>query len=169
MKVLDEASVASFRQRAEARGPDIFKFIFSVRRYGVIFSLLCSRRNGVGLETTMPKKRAKKSRSPLPKKVTSKAAFVRSFPTVTPAKEVVAKARSQGIHLTDAYVYNVRATSRAGRKSPGGSATKNKTKRRTIKVGRRRGAEDLLRAVAAEMGLTRAIAVLQAEHNRVRS
>jgi hypothetical protein len=127
----------------------------------------------------MPKKSARKSPAPLPKKVTSKAAFVRSFPTVTPAKEVVAKAKSQGIHLTDAYVYNVRATSRAGKKSFNGSSTKNKnknknksrskTKRLTLKVGRGRSAEDLLRLVAAQLGIARAIAVLQAEHARVAS
>jgi hypothetical protein len=134
--------------------------------YGVVFSQLCSRPNGVGLETTMPKKSTKKSRSRSPKKVTSKAAFVRSFPTATPAKEVVAEGKSQGIHLTDAYVYNVRATSRAGQKSSSDSATKTKTKRLTLRVARR--AEARLRAVAAELGLARAIAVLQAERKRAR-
>lgn len=40
----------------------------------------------------------------------SKAGFVRSLPPKTPAKEVVAKAKAKGIKLTEAYVYNVRAT-----------------------------------------------------------
>ena len=120
----------------------------------------------------MPKKTSKKRRSSLPKKVISKAAFVRSFPAVTPAKEVVAQGKSRGIHLTDAYVYNVRATFRAGQKSSRGSASKAKAKAKTknkrlsLKVGRR--AEDRLRALAAELGLARAIAVLQAERDRVR-
>lgn len=113
----------------------------------------------------MPKKSARKNSSPLSRKLTSKAALVRSFPAATPAKEVVAKARSRGIHLTDAYVYNVRATSRAGKKS----SVRSATKRLTPKGGRGRAAEDLLRAVAAvELGLARAIAVLQAEHARMR-
>lgn len=117
----------------------------------------------------MSKKSAKKMASPILKKGMSKAAFVRCFPNTTPAKEVVARARSQGLHLTDAYVYNVRATSKkAGRKSPKRALPKRKTNALTIKVGRGRKAEDLLRAVAAELGLVRAIAVLQAEHARVR-
>lgn len=103
---------------------------------------------------------------PAGKKKLSKAAFVRSLPSTTPAKEVVAKAKAQGMVLSDAYVYNVRATSktrkaggRGGRRGPapaslGGSGTRN--------------AEDLLRAVASELGLARAISVLQAEHSRVR-
>jgi hypothetical protein len=115
----------------------------------------------------MPKKKAKGSQHSSKVKI-SKAAFVRSLPSSTPAKEVVAKAKSQGITLTDAYVYNVRATSKAGK----GKSTKRKAtgggRSLTVKVGGARGAEDLLRAVAAELGLARAIAVLEAEHARVR-
>ncbi len=103
------------------------------------------------------------------KKIVSKAAFVRSLPRVTPAKEVVAKAKLQGISLTDAYVYNVRATSKAGKKSSKRiSSKRGKRGPLTLKVGGRRGAEDLLRAVASALGLVRAIAVLQTEHARVR-
>jgi hypothetical protein len=123
----------------------------------------------------MPKKSAKKSPShavkPSAKHKTSKAAFVRSLPTSTPAKEVVAKAKSQGITLTDAYVYNVRATSKAGKgkkKSSKRGASSAKRRPLTVKVSGGRGAEDLLRAVAAELGLARAIAVLETEHARVR-
>ncbi|MEO7109144.1 MAG: hypothetical protein ABI183_01795 [Polyangiaceae bacterium] len=111
----------------------------------------------------MRKKRAKKTTTG-GKKIVSKAAYVRSFPVVMPAKEVVANAKSQGVQLTDAYVYNVRATSRAGQKSSNDSATKDKPKRLTLKTKRR--AEDRLLAVATELGLARAIAVLQAEHER---
>jgi hypothetical protein len=114
----------------------------------------------------MTKKSA--SPSPLLKKGMSKAAFVRCFPNATPAKEVVAKARSQGLQLTDAYVYNVRATSKARRNPPTRSVRKRKADRLILKVGRGRKAEDLLRAVAAKLGLARAIAVLKAEHARVR-
>jgi hypothetical protein len=165
MKVLDEASVASSRQRARAPGTDIY-FIF-------LWPVLWEP-----LEIPMPKKSAKKSHSqsakpsvkPSAKHKISKAAFVRSLPTSTPAKEVVAKAKSQGITLTDAYVYNVRATSKAGKGKRSSKRGSSSTKRRsvTVKVGGGRGAEDLLRAVAAELGLARAIAVLETEHARVR-
>jgi hypothetical protein len=118
----------------------------------------------------MPKKSATtKSPSPSVKAIVSKAAFVRSLPLATPAKDVVAKAKLQGIALTDAYVYNVRATWKARKKSSKRTGSKpGKRKPLTLKVGGRRGAEDLLRAVAAELGLVRAIAVLKAEHARVR-
>lgn len=108
----------------------------------------------------MPKT-AKKSRK------TSKAAFVRSFPSSTPAKEVVAKAKAAGITLSDAYVYNVRATSKT-RKAGAGTRGPRRGPAPTVNVGGGRGAEELLRAVAAELGLARAIGVLQAEHSRVR-
>lgn len=120
----------------------------------------------------MPKKKAKKSRVSSAKKPISKAAFVRSLPAATSAKDVIAKAKSVGIALTQAYVYNVRATSRAG-----AQLGKGRTQRRAgvrhrngkgHKVRTSRGAEDRLRDVAAELGLARAIAVLQAEHARVR-
>jgi hypothetical protein len=119
----------------------------------------------------MPKKSAKKSPSPSAKNKTSKAAFVRSFPVSMPAKEVVAKAKSQGITLTDAYVYNVRATSKAAKGKAAKRESTNGSRGRGaagVKMRGGRGAEDVLRAVAAELGLARAIAVLEAEHARVR-
>ncbi len=109
----------------------------------------------------MPKT-AKKSRK------TSKAAFVRSFPSSTPAKEVVAKAKAAGIALSDAYVYNVRATSKTKKSGGGGARGPRRGPAPTVHVTGGRGAEDLLRAVASELGLARAIGVLQAEHSRVR-
>jgi hypothetical protein len=111
----------------------------------------------------MRRKRTKKSVSPTLAKGMSKAAFVRSFPTITPAKEVVAKAKSQGIQLTDAYVYNVRATSKVVKKS----AAKKKRSRTNTKVARAGSPEERLRAAAAELGLARAISLLRAEHARL--
>jgi hypothetical protein len=95
----------------------------------------------------------------------NKSALVRSLPVEMPAKEVVEKAKAQGVRLSVAYVYSIRnAAKRAG------STT-------APRVGRPRGAaasraptsrvEDLLRAVAAELGLSRAIALLQAEQQKV--
>ena len=122
----------------------------------------------------MPKKSTKKTLSHSTKAKISKAAFVRSIAPSTPAKEVVAKAKAQGITLTDAYVYNVRATWRATKTAPTKPALrqpKSSTAKRgpvTVRLSGARGVEDLLRAVAAELGLVRAIDVLEAEHRRVR-
>jgi hypothetical protein len=119
----------------------------------------------------MPKKNAKRGTASAKVKI-SKAAFVRSLPTSMSAKEVVAKAKALGITLTDAYVYNVRATSKAGkakssrRVSTGSRSRKGRTI--TVRLSGARAAEDLLRAVAAELGLARAIAVLEADHARIR-
>ncbi len=103
----------------------------------------------------------------MPKKSTtarkSKAAFVRDLPPNTPAKDVVAKAKAAGMVLSEGYVYNIRATSKAK-----GKRDKVVTGLPT-RAGRGGGnAEDLLRAVAAELGLSRAIGILQGEQARVR-
>jgi hypothetical protein len=92
------------------------------------------------------------------KKKPSKAAFVRSLPATTPAKDVVAKAKAAGLSLTEPYVYNVRATSKAkksGTRGPGRPAASQNV-------------ESLLRAVASNLGLARSLEILQAEHDRVR-
>jgi hypothetical protein len=95
------------------------------------------------------------------KKKQSKAAFVRSLPTTTPAKDVVAKAKAAGLSLSEPYVYNVRATSkRASGKSSGGA--------RRGRPSVHQSAENLLRAVAANIGLAQSLQILQAEHDRVR-
>jgi hypothetical protein len=97
------------------------------------------------------------------KKKVSKAAFVRSLPANTPAKDVVSKAKALGMDLSEPYVYNVRATTKASsRKRNGGRGVSH-----AVRGVGGRSAEELLRAVAAELGLARAIGVLQAEHDRV--
>ena len=104
----------------------------------------------------------------------SKAGFVRSLPANTPAKEVVAKGKAAGIALSEAYVYNVRSTSKAsksgGRKSrvvTAGRGPGRPPKAAATHTVHGRGAEELLIAVAAELGLVRAIGILQTEHERV--
>lgn len=110
------------------------------------------------------------------KPVKSKAAFVRSLPLSTPAKEVIAQAKAAGISITETHVYGVRAAERAKRKS---AAQKGASKPPAVsapivslpssapKVGTK--AEALLKAVAAEIGLGHAIEVLQNERARVRA
>jgi hypothetical protein len=103
--------------------------------------------------------------------ILSKADFVRSHANLSP-KEIVAKGKADGVKIAESYVYNVRAYDRA------------KTKSKVTKYARRRvaarkapaiarpittktSAEDLLKAVGAELGLARAIEILQAERARV--
>lgn len=106
------------------------------------------------------------------KKMT-KADFVRSLPATTPAKEVVAKAKEAGIALTDMYVYNVRSTSKASAKKSNGQEPGSRavtSARGPHKAAVATGSvEELLKAIAAEIGLGRAIAVLQGERDRVRA
>jgi outer membrane receptor for Fe3+-dicitrate len=103
---------------------------------------------------------------------TTKADFVRKLPTASP-KEIIARAKAEGIKINLDYVYKVRSSSKAGK-------AKTKTETR-VATPRRKGvavarpiatassAEDLLRAVAAEIGLARAMEILAAERARVRA
>jgi hypothetical protein len=103
-------------------------------------------------------------------KRTTKADFVRSLPATTPAKEVVAKAKEAGMALTDMYVYNVRSTSKASAKKGNGLKAPGKAIPHVVhKASTGEPAEDLLKAIAAEIGLARAMTVLQAERDRVRA
>jgi len=112
------------------------------------------------LQTMAAKKNPKTAATTKP---TSKAAFVRAYANLS-AREIVAKAKEQGIKMGEPYVYNVRAYAKT-------------------KLGRRKGtrrghavtrpitttsaAESLLTALAAEIGLARAIEILQGERARV--
>ncbi len=105
----------------------------------------------------------------------SKAEFVRSFASTTPPKEIVQKAKAAGIKLGTAYVYNVWTRDKAGSRKKK-SAVRPLPSRVTSANGARpspapasAGAEGLLKAVAAEVGLARAIELLQGERDRVQS
>ena len=111
---------------------------------------------------------AKKSKNSNKGRPTSKAAFVRSLAASTPAKEVVAKAKERGMKLTESYVYNVRGAAKVARRKRAGSLRSALVPRPVANAGRRTlSTEDLLRAVGAELGLTRAIELLHAERARV--
>jgi hypothetical protein len=98
----------------------------------------------------------------------SKAAFVRSLPATTPAKEVVAKAKERSMTLTESYVYNVRGAAKVARRKRAGSLRAAVAARAaTLPAKGKLSPEDLLRAIGAEIGLTRAIEVLQGERARV--
>jgi hypothetical protein len=123
------------------------------------------------------KKGAAKKGPPTPKTVisrsavtVSKADFVRARSHLSP-KEVVEDAKGAGIKFDVTYVYNVRGADKA-------AAKKKRASRKTSTLAVTNGigpsitatatsAEDLLRAAAAEVGLGRAIELLQGERARV--
>jgi hypothetical protein len=103
----------------------------------------------------------------------NKADFVRLHPLLTP-RDIVAKARAAGISIGVHYVYNVRAQG----KGPAAKApvpTKPAAPRPVAAVhaavhsSTDARLESLLKDVAAEMGLKRALEVLEAERARVRA
>jgi hypothetical protein len=96
----------------------------------------------------------------------SKAGFVRAQSANLTAREVVDEGKAVGITLTTTYVYNVRGKSK-GRKAKARPAARNAAPRAT-NGARAGGAEDVLRALAAEIGLARAIALLEDERRSVR-
>jgi hypothetical protein len=107
----------------------------------------------------------KKKAGTIAKKV-NKSAFVRNLPQDMPAKEVVDRAKSEGMKISVAYVYSIRTAAKAGaRRAAGGLPG-----RALRSIGGANGrVEELLRAVAAELGLSRAIGLLQAEQAKVRA
>jgi hypothetical protein len=99
----------------------------------------------------------------------SKAAFVRGLPASTPAKDVVKLAKAAGILLGISYVYNIRGAAKMARKR---AAAKSPAVRTVMNGGAPRvsaSAENLLKAVAAEIGLGPAIDILHSERARVRA
>jgi len=128
----------------------------------------------------MTKRTAKVKKAPMVTKTgtpsnaaatTSKAAFVRARTHLSP-KEIVEDAQAAGIKLNVGYVYNVRGAAKAtSKKTVTKQAARRTTKRTapsvTLPITTPSKAEDLLRAVAAEIGLARAIEVLMAQRAQV--
>jgi hypothetical protein len=101
----------------------------------------------------------------------SKAAFVRGLPASTPASEVVRQAKAAGIKIGISYIYNIRGAAkmkakrkRATAKSPAAAPLTNGGGSRVSA-----SAENLLKAVAAEIGLGRSIELLHDERGWVHS
>jgi hypothetical protein len=127
------------------------------------------------------KGRAKKSRAPRTVEAATgasaqpgqtKADFVRAHPGLSPV-EIVAKAKEEGVALEVGYVYNVRTSDNRARKN---KAPAQKAIARPAVDGPVRpsapatdAAETLLKAFAAEVGLGRAIAILESERARLRA
>jgi hypothetical protein len=97
----------------------------------------------------------------------SKAAFVRTRAHLSP-REIVEDAKVAGIDLDVGYVYNVRGAARA-------KSMVAKQAARVVRVVDAAApvttakAEDLLKALGAELGLGRAIEILQGERAKVRA
>ena len=100
----------------------------------------------------------------------SKAAFVRSLPASTPAKDVAKLAKTAGIRLDVRYVYNVRGAAKMKAKKNRAAAkvtTSTPTSLNGDAPSVNTNAEALLKAVAAEIGLGNAIEILSGERARV--
>jgi hypothetical protein len=104
----------------------------------------------------------------------SKAAFIRSLPTSMPAKDVVANAKAAGltIHLNQVYKVRGRAKATTHTKVTKLAARRATRPRKGASVSRpiatMLSAEDLLRALGAEIGLGRAVGILAEERARLR-
>jgi hypothetical protein len=104
---------------------------------------------------------------------TSKAEFVRARAHLSP-KEIVEDAKAAGMKFGVHYVYSVRGASKQRgvvKTMPAKVAARRAVARQAAPIARpittAAKAEDLLRAVASEVGLGRAIEVLEAERARV--
>jgi hypothetical protein len=112
-----------------------------------------------------------------PAKIRSKADFVRAYPSLAP-REIVEKAKTEGVKFDVAYVYRIRAMDKTARKGKRAAARETISTTATVNgpasvtsvVARPSSSpEDLLRAVAAEIGLGRAVEILAGERARTRA
>jgi hypothetical protein len=107
----------------------------------------------------------------------SKADFVRARAHLSP-KEIVEDAKTEGVKFDVAYIYRVRGLDKAARKKKRAvakittstpTAVNGAVPSVTSPAKPASSTEDLLRAVAAELGLGRAVAILEGERARVRT
>jgi hypothetical protein len=94
---------------------------------------------------------------------------VRAHGNLSP-KEIIAKAKAEGIKLGVSYVYNVRGADKMAAKKRGAKRSAPAVASPVlVKHAASSNVESLLRAVGAELGLAHAIAVLHEERARVRA
>jgi hypothetical protein len=106
----------------------------------------------------------------------SKATFIHSLLPSIPVNEVVARARAQGLDITQGYVRWVRWQSRsaAKKRAPKAPASPTKPSAPSAPVaakvhGTPSKAESLLKALGAELGWGRALEILAGERARVKA
>ncbi|MGA3121683.1 MAG: hypothetical protein ABSF69_13035 [Polyangiaceae bacterium] len=159
-------SAAEIVDKAKAQGIDL--------RPGLVYEV---RRTAKAVKAVAPKKRATPAKKTSTAAIAttkpaigSKAAFVRSHANLSPS-EIVGRAKAAGIRLEVGYVYNIRSADKTA-----AAKTKAPAKRPSLKVvaptAIRPGSttaspEDLLKVVAAEIGLGRAIELLLGDRARV--
>jgi len=112
----------------------------------------------------MPRKTAAKSTAP---KKQTKTAYVMSLPRTLSAKEVVAKGKAAGISLSDAHVYAIRSDAKKRKAKARGTATPKKSAYATHNThGVSEGDIEVLRNLAAKIGVPRVLSILEAERER---
>ena len=99
--------------------------------------------------------------------------FILGLPRTLSAKEVLSKAKANGLATSESNVHRVRRL-HGGKKATAKSAPAAAKPSHVIRVkaktnGVHSSAEDLLRAVAAELGLGHALEILQSQRARVRA
>jgi hypothetical protein len=102
-------------------------------------------------------------------KALSKSDFIRSVPATMPAKEVVARAKAAGVKLDIQYVYRLGTRSNATRRKVAVARPAPGVVAKAKPNGFHASTEDLLRAVAAELGLGNALEILQSQRAQVRA
>jgi hypothetical protein len=98
----------------------------------------------------------------MPKRTHNKSEFVRSLPAEMSAKDVVAKAKEEGLTLTEAYVHTIRSAAKRKEGKPGrapraaAAATESRGSSRA-----NTGAEAQLMALVIEHGLPQVQEILR--------
>lgn len=161
-------SAAQVVEKAKAEGIDLRAgLVYEVRRTDKARKTLPSKQSlpaakkGTSRSTSAAPNRADAKARP----TASKAAFVRAHANLSP-KEIVERAKAENIKLDVGYVYNVRSSNRASQRSAR-RAPERPITTAPESVGATSRVETLLKAVAAEVGLGRAIELLQAERAKI--
>lgn len=108
-------------------------------------------------------------------KTPNKSDFIRAQPASLSVAEVIAKGKAEGIEIGSSLVYMVRGRSPGKAKTGTAKVTTstatavNGTAASVTLPAASSSAEDLLRAIAAELGLARAVEILAGERARVRA
>ena len=95
--------------------------------------------------------------------------FILSLPRDLPAKQVMAAAKAKGLKATESNIYRVRRLGTPKQRPAPSAPTGRGSSPSSRGVGASGGAEQVLRAVAAELGLAHAIELLTAQRAKVRS
>jgi hypothetical protein len=157
------ASAAEVVEKAKTAGLKLgAPLVYKVRR----------RASAKGKTRAASRKTSTTTKGTTTKPVKTKADFVRAHRNLSP-KEVVDQAKVDGIKLDVGYVYNVRGSDKISRKKKKAATRRTTNASNGASVLRpaaaMSSAEDLLRAIAAEIGLGRAMEILAGERARVRA